>query len=151
MSRIKHGQRYTPEYGIWRSMKCRCENPNDKKYYLYGGRGVSVAPSWRNDFTAFIRDIGPRPSRKHSIDRIDTNGNYEPGNVRWATITQQNRNARSVRRIFYHGKEIPIPDALELAGAGIARGTFRARIKYGWDLIEAIETPPLWKRSRAAE
>jgi len=75
-------------------MKRRCYNPNDISYKYGGAQGVIVAPEWLNDFPAFLLHIGPRPSPKHSVDRVDPWGNYEPGNVRWATPTEQVRNQR---------------------------------------------------------
>ena len=84
----------TPEYCTWRSMITRCTNPNCRKWHLYGGRGITICEEWRHDFLAFLEHVGPRPSNKHSIDRIDPDGNYEPGNVRWADIYTQNRNRK---------------------------------------------------------
>lgn len=84
----------TPEYNAWSSMKGRCHNPRDKGYPNYGGRGIEVCESWRNSYQAFLGDVGRRPGPGYSIDRIDVNGNYEPGNVRWATARQQVRNRR---------------------------------------------------------
>lgn len=88
------GSRPTPEYRCWRHMINRCENPNVESYKYYGARGIRVHEKWRRDFAAFLRDVGPRPSGKHSIDRIDNDGHYEPGNCRWATAEQQVRNRR---------------------------------------------------------
>jgi hypothetical protein len=82
------------EYGIWRTMLSRCRNPKTKEYVNYGGRGIQVCDRWENDFEAFLSDTGPRPSKRHSLDRIDVDGNYEPHNVRWATAREQAANQR---------------------------------------------------------
>lgn len=81
-------------YGCWENMIQRSTNPNATGYENYGGRGISVFPLWKISFKEFINHIGPRPSKKHSIDRINNDGNYEPGNVRWATNTEQSANKR---------------------------------------------------------
>jgi hypothetical protein len=82
------------EYNAWRHMNQRCYSPNDRKYHLYGGRGIIVCQRWRHDFKAFLEDMGLRPGLGYSLDRIDNNGNYEPSNCRWATAKQQSRNTR---------------------------------------------------------
>lgn len=76
----------------------RCQNPNHHAYARYGGRGIQVCAEWRKDFAAFLRDVGHRPSPDLSLDRINNDGNYEPGNVRWATRQQQANNRRTSRR-----------------------------------------------------
>ena len=91
----------SPEYWVWLRMIARCENENNPKYPDYGGRGIHICAEWRHDVAAFIRDVGRRPSTKHSIDRFPNNdGNYEPGNVRWATANEQAANRRSTNRLI---------------------------------------------------
>lgn len=95
----KHYKRLwiTPEWSAWSSIKTRCYNKNSNTYHKYGGRGIKMCDEWLNSFQAFHDYVGDKPSLAHSIDRIDNNGNYEPGNVRWATGSQQILNQR-VRR-----------------------------------------------------
>jgi hypothetical protein len=83
-----------PESTVWGAMKRRCYNKNSPEYKYYGARGITVCERWRKSFSDFYADMGPRPSPKHSIDRIDVNGNYEPSNCRWATQLIQSRNTR---------------------------------------------------------
>jgi hypothetical protein len=92
-----HGMRNTAEYGVWARMITRCENPRRDKWEYYGGRGITVSPLWRHDFAAFYAEVGPRPSVIHSIDRIDNDRGYEPGNVRWATKREQRANQRPIQ------------------------------------------------------
>src|SRR5690349_13055815 len=87
-----HGMSHTPTYRVWQAMIRRCSSPNDKTRNLYGGRGIQVCERWR-DFANFYRDMGPRPDGL-TLDRINVDGNYEPGNCRWATYSEQNRNRR---------------------------------------------------------
>lgn len=89
-----HGMRYTPEYRSWNMLTQRCTNPKHHAWKHYGGRGITVCDEWLVSFEAFYRDMGPRPQGT-SIDRIDVNGNYEPGNCRWADAETQRRNQRS--------------------------------------------------------
>ena len=87
----------------WYNIKNRCYNPNHIKTKNYLGRGITVCDEWKNDFDAFYKYVGDRPSVQHSLDRIDNDGNYEPGNVRWATYTEQARNKRVQNKNGYPG------------------------------------------------
>ena len=96
---VRHGMTETDIYKIWTGMLTRCFNPNCPAYKWYGARGVVVCDEWRGSFPAFLSYIGARPSKKHSVDRFPDNaGNYEPGNVRWATPHQQRMNQRRMKR-----------------------------------------------------
>jgi hypothetical protein len=95
VTNFKHGYTHTAEYRAWVNLKQRCLNPDHHAYANYGGRGIHVDPAWENDFEAFYDHVGPKPSDEHSLDRFpNMNGNYEPGNVRWATKREQNLNRR---------------------------------------------------------
>ncbi len=100
----------SPEYRSWYGMRRRCSNPNTMDYPRYGGRGIRVAPQWVK-FETFLADVGPRPGPGYSLDRIDNDGDYEPGNVRWATHSEQRRNSSGSKldandvRLIRHWKE----------------------------------------------
>lgn len=134
----KHGGRHTPEYNIWILMRKRCENTNDARYSDYGGRGITVCERWKL-FVNFIADMGPRPSRMHSIDRKNNNGNYGPDNCRWATHIEQANNSRVNRVIEHNG--LSLTAAQWERETKIKSGTIRARLAAGWDIARALETP----------
>lgn len=94
-----HGAGRSPEYASWAGMKQRCLNPRNSNYPYYGGRGVSICETWKKSFSAFLADMGPRPSENHSLDRIDNNGDYCPNNCRWATKAEQSNNTRKVNEL----------------------------------------------------
>lgn len=133
---IKHGharwkQPATPEYRVWAGMKQRCTNPNKKDWADYGGRGISVCPEWFNDFGRFLADVGFRPSSNHSLERKDNNGNYEPGNVKWATAQEQARNRRSpLVMVSHEGETMCVADWAKRLG--VSPFTLYSRVKrYG--------------------
>lgn len=98
---LKHGNRgkgqTTREYEVWCSMISRCESKSDTSYHNYGERGIKVCDRWRSSFENFLADMGKRPSNKHSIDRIDVNGDYEPTNCNWTTVEVQRQNRRILK------------------------------------------------------
>ena len=96
--RETHGKRETPEYRIWGDIIQRCLNKKDTGYKNYGGRGITMCERWRNSFVAFYHDMGRRPFLKAEVDRIDNNGNYEPGNCHWVTHKANCNNTRRNRR-----------------------------------------------------
>ena len=98
----------TPEYRCWSSIKTRCYNPNSRGYQWYGARGISMCQAWRDSFTAFLAHIGQRPTDLHTLDRIDNDGNYEPGNVRWATRNEQSQNTRLTRLLAHDGETLSL-------------------------------------------
>lgn len=122
----KHGLSKSDVYNIWNHMKDRCFNKSSKSYYKYGARGITVCERWKSSFENFLKDMGPRPSAKHSIDRIDNNGNYEPGNCRWATSKTQANNRRSSCKILYGGWVLSIKDLSIIEG--VCRNTIQKRI-----------------------
>lgn len=130
----------TPERSAWSGMKDRCHNPLSLGYARYGGRGITVCDEWRESFEAFLQHIGPRPSSAHSIDRIDNDRGYEPGNVRWATAKEQQRNRRCTRPITAFGRTQPLPAWAE--EVGISPITLRGRIERGWDPEKALSQKP---------
>lgn len=110
-----HGMTRTKVYRAWKHLRERINNPNCKKYSLYGGRGISLCERW-NKFENFIEDMGQPPTSFHSIDRINVNGNYEPGNCRWATAKEQARNKRNSILIDINGQIRPLKEWCDLLG-----------------------------------
>ena len=133
----------SPTYTTWRSMRVRCTEPRCQAFPRYGGRGITVCERWLR-FENFIADMGERPSAAHSLDRIDGNGNYEPSNCRWATPIEQQTNRHCVRRLRYKGKTFSLAALARLAGC--SEEVLRSRIKSGWQINKAVETPVRPKR-----
>ncbi len=127
------------EYKCWRSMRRRCDNPTVKFFHNYGGRGIRVCKRWDDSFDNFFADMGPRPSPKHSIDRYpNNNGNYEPGNCRWATAKEQRRNQRNNHILTLGERSQTVTDWAE--ELGLDRATITNRVK-NRGLERALTTP----------
>ena len=131
----------TKEYTTWCNMLRRCFDENNEAFYNYGERGIMVCDRWADSFASFLEDMGKSPSRQHTIDRIDNDGNYEPGNCRWATRKEQNRNSRNCLIIEHEGKAMTLVEWSELVG--ISTYVISWRIKSGWTTKEALFTPTL--------
>ena len=131
-----HGLTDTPEYASWYGMKNRCTCKTSKYYSRYGGRGITMCDRWRESFLNFLDDMGPRPSPQHSLDRIDNNGSYEPSNCRWATKSEQARNRRSNRIVFFDGREMCVAELLKTMG--IKSTTVYDRLSKGMSVHDAI-------------
>lgn len=134
----KHGKYRTPEYAVWAAMLHRCSCPTSQGYANYGGRGISVCERWHS-FETFFEDMGGRPSSKHSIDRIDNDGDYTAENCRWATQKTQRRNTRYNRLITFDGTTQCV--AAWAAQLGIHKQTLLNRLNRGWTIERAMTKP----------
>jgi hypothetical protein len=142
-----HGMKQSREWQAWRSMKQRCLNPKHKAYENYGGRGIRVCDQWLKSFEAFFADMGHRPDG-HTLERIDNDGNYEPGNCRWAPRIEQEWNKRTNRLVSIDGKRMPM--AVAARKHGLTRGQLYDRLSYGWSLERALTTPIRSRKTRKA-
>lgn len=134
-----HKMTGTTEYRIWNLMVMRCHNKNHPAYKWYGARGIKVCKKWCT-FTGFFKDMGNRPSKHLSLDRIDNSKGYFKKNCRWATHKQQARNARSNRNITYNGVTKCLAAWAEQYN--LHQSCISRRIDRGWSFIEAVTTPP---------
>lgn len=142
LQNITHGMSYSSEYTVWRGMIARCTYPSHKSFHRYGGRGITICDRWRNSFENYFADMGPRPSLQHSIERRDTNGNYEPNNCYWATNKEQSRNRRSTLWIEFNGALTQVIDIYERTEHRVSYEVFRGRIKrLGWCVEDALSKP----------
>ncbi len=149
-----------PLYQTWLSMRRRCLTETSAEYANYGGRGIGICDRWQigdgvmSGYECFLADMGPKPSGEHSVERQDTNGNYEPGNCIWATPTVQTRNKRSNRWVEFGGERMVMADAI--VKSGIPEWTVYARLDAGWSEDRALTQPVRIRRwrgpkTRAAE
>lgn len=139
----------TKEYNTWSSMKQRCTNKTEVAYKNYGGRGIIICEGWLNSYENFLADMGRAPSPQHSIERINNNGNYEPGNCRWATIDEQQNNRRNNVHIKYLGISKTIPQWSREVGLSVP--VIIGRLKRHWSVHDALTTPVLKIRGRSRE
>ena len=139
--RKSHGQSKTRVHGLWRAIKGRCNDSGNHDYYLYGARGIKMAPEWEASFEEFAKYVGKRPEGKLvSLDRIDNSKGYEPGNVRWATPLTQSRNRRTTIRLNVNDLNLCLGEAVQLSG--LAYSTVYNRIfRFGWTPEQALSTP----------
>lgn len=145
---LRHGARSrkatTPEYRTWLNMRQRVNNPRNEFYADYGGRGIKVCARW-GSFENFLADMGTKPSRRHSIERRNNSGDYEPGNCSWEIMSTQARNTRRNIIVSFGGRDIPLVQALEELGhptCGRFYHTVKDRIrKLGWAPDVALTTP----------
>lgn len=136
-----HGMKKTPEYRSWRGMKNRCFNKKYSHYQDYGARGITVFPEWIDSFEKFFAYMGLKPSPELTIERLNVNGNYEPGNVKWGTIEEQNNNRRDNRLLTAFGETMTISRWTKKMG--LPRTRVYARLKLGWSIEAALTTPLL--------
>lgn len=139
----RHGHtsgKFSPTYHSWACMIQRCTNPKRTYYQHYGGKGVKVCERWLQ-FENFLADMGERPSKKHSLDRIDNDGDYEPGNCRWADANTQARNSSQTAYVELNGERLPLVTWCERLGVSI--NTVRHRVKYHGYTYQAALTKPV--------
>lgn len=131
-----HQMRNTPEYSVWANMKARCNRENHPKYTEYGGRGIKVCDRWQLSFMDFLRDVGFRPDGDFSLDRIDNEGDYEPGNVRWASRSEQQVNRRNNHYLTFKGQTMTISQWAKKLG--LTHDLIDTRIRRGWSVERAL-------------
>lgn len=139
-----HGKFGTPTYRTWAGMWTRCTNQNERCYPRYGGRGISVCDRWKS-FENFYADMGEKP-KGLTLDRIDSNGDYEPSNCRWASIRTQANNTRRNHRIAFDGKTLTAAQWSRVTGIGA--GTILHRIRSGWSPRRALTDPPVMGKNQ---
>lgn len=127
----------SPEFRSWCAMRARCTNPKNDRYARYGGRGVRVCQRWLDSFEAFLADVGPRPSPRHTLDRKNGDGDYEPGNCRWATSEEQAANRSNNRVIAWRGEQRTLAEWARHLGMTASR--LQSRLARGWPLELAFD------------
>lgn len=136
-----HSKSRTPEYRIWAAMLQRCKFPDQPRNHRYAGRGIAVCERW-HDFANFCADMGPRPSRMHTLERRDGNGNYDPDNCSWELRVVQNNNTSRNVVVTYNGCRMTMAQAIRASGTKVSESSVSARLLKGWTIKQALETPP---------
>lgn len=134
-----HGMKESAEYRAWSGAKSRCYNPTNRKYKNYGARGIVMCDRWRKSFVNFYADMGPRPSADHSLERDNVNGNYEPNNCKWGTLTEQGRNKTNTVYLVYKNEKRCASEWAEIFN--LPSGIIKSRIGYGWPTDDVLEKP----------
>jgi hypothetical protein len=140
MDARKHGAYQTPEYAAWHGARGRCLSPTNKDFPNYGGRGITIDPRW-STFEAFLADMGPRPSPRHTLDRRDNDGPYSKDNCRWATRKEQQRNRSTAVRLTLNGETLCVAEWSERLG--LPHSTILHRLARGWPVERTLTTPSL--------
>lgn len=140
---VKHDQNglsRSSEYQCWKGIKARCHNPKHRNFHNYGGKGIVVCDHWRYSFLNFYADMGQKPTPEHTIDRIESTGNYEPGNYRWATWEEQVSHKSNNVHVTYRGEKRHLSEWVRRTG--ISYFTLHRRIfKLCWSVEKAFNTP----------
>ena len=139
-----HGMSGSKVYAIWEGMKQRCSSPSSSYWHRYGGRGIKVCEKWKL-FENFYADVGDPPTENHSLGRIDNDGDYEPNNVRWETLEQQNNNKVLNHKVTIDGVTKTLTQWAQ--ENGLKPSTVMSRVSYGWNDIDAVTIPS--KRGRS--
>lgn len=129
---------YKSEHASWISAKRRCHSRTDPSFHYYGEKGIQMSEEWRNDFAQFVFDMGPKPSSKHTLDRIDNNKGYYQSNCKWSTRKEQNRNKKNTIQVTIDGITKPLGKWCE--EYNIPYGKASLRLKYGWSPKDALTT-----------
>jgi hypothetical protein len=136
-----HGMHKSITYTSWRTMKYRCYDTNHENYPYYGAIGIKVCERWLNSFQNFYDDMGERPSKNYTMDRIDPYKDYEPGNCRWATVTEQNRNKRKSIFVTYKEQKRSLSEICDENNKSADYQTIAERVRRGWEVEKALSTP----------
>lgn len=144
---VGHGMSTTDEHHAWHNMVSRCTDPTNSMWYLYGGRGIKVCPQWIESFAQFLEEVGAKHAPGLTLDRVNNDEGYCPGNVRWATPREQAENRRTTRKLSIGGETMSL--AAWGRRNGVSKSNVYSRIRAGWDPVEAVSIPHGGDRGRS--